>query len=164
MRRESTCRRSWTASSDVLDPSYWDWPVWAGNNQPRLFRVPEGEGWADLTGSRLVGWIRWSGGEILLDSAAPVTIDGLQYGLWLEDQTDTLWRGFFGARLTLAQSRMLPAEPAWREPGRACSTSRALPIGIERARYEIERRLEAEQSTLFAGQIIATSWGLNTDV
>lgn len=148
----------------MSDPSYWDWPVWAGNNDPRLFRVPEGQGWADLTGSRLLCWIRWNGGEIILDSAAPATIDGLQYGLWLEDQTDALWRGIFGARLTLAQTRLLPADPAWRASSFACSTARALPLGMERARYEIERRLEGEQTTLFTGQVIATAGGLNTDV
>ena len=148
----------------MSDPSYWDWPVWAGNNDPRLFRVPEGRGWADLTGSRLIGWIRWSGGEILLDSAAPVTIDGLQYGLWIEDQTDPLWRGFFGARLTLEQTRMLPADPAWRTAtGSNCATARALPLG-ERARYEIERRFAGEQTSLFVGKINATEWGLNGDV
>lgn len=147
-----------------MAPSYWDWPVWVGNNQPRLFRVPEGTGWADLTGSRLLCWIRWSGGEILLDSASPVTIDGLQYGLWLEDQDDPLWRGFFGVRLTLEQTRQLPVDPAWQQSTGVCSSAGALPSSVERARYEIEQRIEGEQTSLFVGQVIATAWGLNTDV
>lgn len=125
-------------------PFHFDWPVRAGNNLPRLFRVPEGEGgWADLTGARMRVWIKWPGGEIALDSATPEMIGGLLHGIWVEDQSDPDWRGFFGVRLSLAQSRLLPA-------------------ALEPARYEIERWIDGEQSTDFFGRVLVLT-GENAD-
>lgn len=116
-------------------PFRFDWPVRVGNNLPRLFRVPEGTGWANLTGATMHLRIWWAGGEITMRSDEVVKIDGLQHGIWLEDQADTDWRGFFGVRLSLAQTHMLPTD-------------------LTPVRYEIERRLEGEESTDFEGRIL----------
>lgn len=128
-----------------LDVTIWDWPVRAGNNLPVLFRVPErgATRWADLTGSEIRCWIRWAGGEIVLLSGQALELDGLDYGLWIEDQADPDWRGFFGVRLTLAQTRMLPS-------------------GVAHARYDIEQWIEGEQRGLFVGRMIVEG-GVNRD-
>lgn len=128
-----------------LDIIRWDWIVRAGSNVATLFRVPERSSaeWADLTGSQIRCWIRWDGGEITLISGATTMIGGLEHGLWLEDQADADWRGFFGIRLTLAQSR-------------------ALPSGVAHARYDIEQWIEGEQRGLFSGFVIVDG-GVNRD-
>jgi hypothetical protein len=128
-----------------LDVLTWDWIVRAGSNVATLFRVPErgSSEWADLTGSEIRCWIRWDGGEIALASGQAVEIGGLDYGLWLEDQGDPDWRGFFGIRLTLGQSRMLPS-------------------GMAHARYDIEQWIEGEQRGLFTGRVIVMG-GVNRD-
>ncbi|RVT95265.1 hypothetical protein EOD42_16915 [Rhodovarius crocodyli] len=132
--------------------TYFDWPVTVGDNDVRLFFVPEGDTSMDLTGSTLRLSITWSGGEIVLSSASPVVIDDLQYGIWLEDQANPLTTGFFGVRLTVEQTDMLPNEPNWF--GRA-GTYNPPP---ERARYEVQYEVDGASAVIVAGTVIATKW------
>jgi len=136
----------------MLGMTYFDWPVTVGDNDVRLFFVPEGDTSMDLTGSILRLTITWTGGEIVLASDATVIIDGLQYGIWLEDQADPLTTGFFAVRLTVEQTQMLPSEPNW--PGRDGTYS----LPPERARYEVQYEIGGAAAVILAGTVIATEW------
>lgn len=114
----------------MSEAAYWDWPVRVGNNQPRIFRVPEGDGWANLTGAVMHLSIVWDGGRIDMNSADDAAII-------LLTQADAAERGMVAVTLSLAQTRDLPTDPALL------------------AKYEIERRIEGTQNTDFYGLVVA---------
>lgn len=136
----------------MLGMEYFDWPITVGDTDVRLFFIPEGDTSMDLTGSILRLSITWSGGAIALSSDAPVVIDGVQYGIWLEDQSNPLWTGFFGVRLTVEQTQMLPSEPNW--PARDGTYS----LPSARARYEVQYEVDGAAATILSGTVIATRW------
>lgn len=119
-----------------MSPPFFRWDVWAGNNNPRVFRWVNSAGAGkSLADSVLVLTITWPGGALTLRSDE----DG-QPVIW--DQDDPNEVGMYSVQFTLAQTRDFPL---------------LVPMI-----FEIERWLDGEQETLLRGEIVAQT-GNNVD-
>ncbi len=112
-------------------PPFWRWPVWAGNNAPRVFRDVDSTGAGrTLAGAVIVLTITWEGGSLTLRSDQDPEVV-------LFDQDNPAEVGMWSVAFTLEQTRDFPLAAA--------------------LSYEMEAWLDGVQRTLLQGEIIVST-------